>query len=191
MRPLTRAHAGVALALAFAALATGAVTATLVACSGAPDTSATTEVAAPDYNQFIGKGIDPTKQASPSFLLEQRCGTLDCHGQVGRALRIYGQDGLRFVTDAGTAPGMGGTTDIEHTANYQSVIGLQPELMTEVVQGNAPPTVLLLLRKPLQLERHKGGQVFQGAGDAAYDCIVSWLSGQGTQYSECARAIGQ
>ena len=72
---------------------------------------------------------------------------------------------------------MQATTATEHEANYQSVIGLQPELMTEVVQGSAPPEDLLLLRKPLQLERHKGGAVLVD-GDDGDTCILSWLAGQ-------------
>ena len=180
---ITHERARIAVALAAASMGTVAAALAVSACSGTPDTSLDTEVAAPDYNQFIGKGIDPTKQASPSFLLEQRCGTLDCHGQVGRALRIYGQDGLRFVTDGGTAPGLGGTTDIEHTANYQSVIGLQPEIMTLVVTGSNPPEALMLIRKPLQLERHKGGAVFV-SGDDAYNCLTSWLAGT-TDFNAC------
>jgi hypothetical protein len=160
-----------ALAIGCFGLGTGA------ACSGF-NSGALTEVAGPDYGQFAGTLPDGGVVPGVSAMLEKRCGTLDCHGQVGRPLRIYGSLGLRFVYgDASDRPGLQPTTDIEHKANYQSVIGLQPELMTEVVQGNAPPEALLLLRKPLQLERHEGGQVFVG-GDVTYTCLTSWLSGQ-------------
>ena len=94
---------------------------------------------------------------------------------------------LLIAQDAANTPGVQPTTDTEYRANYQSVIGLQPELMTEVVQGNAPPTSLLLLRKSLQLERHKGGAVIN-QGDDAYTCLVSWLGGH-VVYSACANAI--
>ena len=68
----------------------------------------------------------------------------DCHGQrhPGRPLRIYGQLGLRFVDDAGDYPGDGtATTETESEANYQAVIGLQPEIMSRVdtVQAQLPP----------------------------------------------------
>jgi hypothetical protein len=115
---------------------------------------------------------------------------------VGRALRIYGQFGLRFVDgDADNQPGTGATTATEYEANYQSVIGLQPEYMTEVYEGDYPPEALLLIRKPLQLERHKGGAVFV-SGDATYQCITSWLEsnpdgGGATDYDQCGAAAAQ
>jgi hypothetical protein len=179
-----RTAAAVAL-VSVAAIAAGP------ACS-TPDATAITEVDAPDYNQFKGVNITAT-QAGVSRLLEKRCGTLDCHGQVGRPLRIYGEFGLRFVDgDAADQPGVGATTEIEYEANYQSVIALQPEYMSLVYEGAAPPEALLLVRKPLQLERHKGGAVFV-SGDDAYSCITSWLEsgpagGQTTDYDACGRA---
>lgn len=182
-----------ALFLPLAALSAAAFVALGGAC-GSFDQNAITEVTAPNFSEFSANGVaaDGAATVGVDAVLEKRCGTLDCHGQMGRPLRIFGQYGLRLISqDAANLPGVQPTTSTELVANYQSVIGLQPELMTEVVQGNAPPTVLLLLRKPLQLERHKGGQVFHAAGDPAYDCIVSWLSGQGTRYSECALALTQ
>lgn len=155
------------------------------ACSSF-DPNALTGVVGPDYNQFKGRLPDGGLTTGVSPVLEKRCGTLDCHGQVGRGLRLYGQFGLRFVDDASDVPGLQSTTETEHEADYQSVIGLQPELMTEVVQGNAPPDALLLLRKPLQLERHEGGPVIV-TGDFAYTCITSWLAGQ-TDYASCGSA---
>lgn len=160
------------------------------ACSSF-DQNAVTEVTAPDFGQFSQPdvtGADGGATAGVSALLEKRCGTLDCHGQMGRSLRLFGMNGLRLISqDAANTPGVQPTTQTEYVANYQSVIGLQPELMTEVVQGNAPPTSLLLLRKPLQLERHKGGAVIN-QGDDAYNCLLSWLAGQ-TVFQSCANAI--
>jgi hypothetical protein len=160
-----------------------------------PDPTAITEIDAPSYDQFVGQNLTAT-QAGVSRVLEIRCGSLDCHGQVGRALRIYGEFGLRFVEgDADNQPGSGGTTDTEYEANYQSVIGLQPEYMTLVYEGYYPPEALLLIRKPLQLERHKGGAVFV-SGDATYQCITSWLesggdAGGSTDYDQCGAAAQQ
>lgn len=154
-----------------------------------PDTGAATEIVAPDYNQFKASGLDKNGMpvAGVSTVLERRCGSLDCHGQVGRPLRIYGQFGLRFVDDAGNVPGGNGTTETEHQANYQAVIGLQPEIMSLVVGGQRPPEALMLLRKPLQLERHKGGPVIN-AGDAAYTCITTWLGGA-MDVNSCVQAV--
>jgi hypothetical protein len=124
-----------------------------------------------------------------SLVLETHCGSLDCHGQVGRALRIYGGNGLRFVDDGGMArPGMSGTTNTERKLNYQSVMGLQPELMFNVINNGAAPETLLLLRKPLGIERHKGSTVISG-GDFSYKCITSWLTGSGqVDTQSCAQA---
>jgi hypothetical protein len=157
------------------------------------DPNATTTVSAPDFGQFSGSS--ESTEGGPALvgvdaLLEKRCGTLDCHGQYGRGMRIFGVNGSRLIgQDAANIPGDQPTTDAELVANYQAVIGLQPELMSEVVQGKVSPTSLLLLRKPLQLERHKGGPVFV-QDDAAYNCIVSWLGGQ-TSDSQCAASIGE
>ncbi len=176
-------------------LTAGALVAVASACTGV-NTNAITEVTGPDYGQFAEVAlVDGSVAYGPSTVLERRCGTLDCHGQVGRPLRLYGQYGLRFVDDAGDVPGQAATTATEHEANYQSVIGLQPELMTEVVQGSAPPQDLMLLRKPLQLERHKGGAVFVD-GDDGETCILSWLAGAqpggpGTNFAACTAAVAQ
>jgi hypothetical protein len=170
---------------AVVALASSLTLAATQACSGAPRTDAFTEIDAPDLNQFKGTGAK-AGQAGVSRLLEKRCATLDCHGQVSRPLRIYGQFGLRFVDDGGNQPGLGGTTETEYEANYQSVIGLQPEGLSAVVDGLSPPESIMLLRKPLGLERHKGGAVFV-TGDDAYQCITSWL-GKQTDFAACGRA---
>lgn len=166
--------------------------ASVEACK-APNPNDISEIDAPPFDQFAGQNLPtPATQAGVSRVLEKRCGTLDCHGQVGRALRIYGVDGLRFVqADAQNQPGTGATTPLEQEANYQSVIGLQPEIMTEVHEFQLPPEALMLVRKPLQLERHKGGAVFV-SGDDAYTCITSWLASGGdagvTDYTACSNA---
>jgi hypothetical protein len=169
------------------ALFAAALVALGVACSSF-DQNAVTEVTGPDFGQFAtNTTVDGAAVVGVEAVLERRCGSLDCHGQMGRSLRIFGHYGLRLIAqDASNTPGVQTTTPTELVANYQSVLGVQPELMTAVVQGNAPPTSLLLLRKPLQLERHKGGPVFV-QGDNAYNCIVSWLAGN-TVFQACALA---
>ena len=143
-----RASARAALAVAALAASSAGLLALASACSSV-DTNAVTTVTAPDYNQFKGVGSDAG--VGVSLLLERRCGTLDCHGQVGRPLRVYGQYGLRFVDEAGNSSSDLGppTTETEHIANYQAVIGLQPELLSEVKQE----AEALLAADP-KLERH-------------------------------------
>ncbi len=138
-----------------------------------------TTILAPDQTEFT--------TVSPVF--ERRCGTLDCHGQEGRPLRIYSGRGLRLPNDAGLVPGSGDTTPAEITANYRSVIGLEPEEMSRVVAGEDPPRTLLILAKPLMLQAHKGGPALAPVNDPGETCITSWLLGTGVDKQACSDAI--
>jgi hypothetical protein len=106
--------------------------------------------------------------------MQLHCGTLDCHGQIGRNMRLYGQYGMRLTPDATPLGPI--TTQEEYNASYESVVGLEPEIMSQVVQLQLPPDALAMVRKPLGIELHKGGQVFQ-QGDPLDRCIVGWLIG--------------
>jgi hypothetical protein len=125
-----------------------------------------------------------------SDVLERRCGTLDCHGQTARPLRIYGQLGLRSqdpkdlkgLSDDDKKKIFSGvdalpTTAAEQLDNYQSACSLEPELTALVVTGAAQPETLTLVRKPRLLEKHKGG-VLWNQGDVGDTCIINWLTGQ-------------
>jgi hypothetical protein len=163
-----------------------------LACSDVPTAKDTVTVNGPSLADFAGAG-------GVSAVIERNCGSLDCHGNDARALRIYSQYGLRKPpglvttfepTDAGPdaapeeeeeetsdagppSPGTEPTTPEEVLANYQSVISLEPRIMQAVVKG-ADPYKLLLLKKPLQIERHKGGPALS-KGREAETCIVGWL----------------
>ncbi len=124
-----------------------------------------------------------------SVVFEKRCGSLDCHGGIGRNLRIYSASGERLPNDAGLRPGTGDTTREEKLASYHSILGLEPEPTNAVLAGDDPYS-LLILKKPLQLESHKGGQPIR-RGDDAEQCIVSWLKADPTapiDQNACARA---
>ena len=166
----------------------------VAACAGL-----VTSCSIPDASRIttVGGTTGPNEELYATYVdpyLARRCATLDCHGQVGRPLRLYSQLGLR-QSDAGVAsPGeitgfRGGipTTDAEKLANYQAIVGLQPEVMAQVVSdlGDKPERLLLLL-KPLNLIPHKGGDIMnQGTLQASdtdaptlgYDCVVDWLQG--------------
>lgn len=138
-----------------------------MSCAGKPDTKRTTEILQPDY---------PTYRDHVDAYIQRRCGTLDCHGQPGRAYRVYGYSGFRLYTeDAGLVSGQQATTEDEVRANYQAAVALEPEEMSRLMatQG-AEPNRLLLLRKPLKLERHKGGPSMS-EDDSGYRCVVAWL----------------
>ena len=106
-------------------------------------------------------------------VFEKRCGSLDCHGSIARNMRVYSSRGLRLPNDAGIVPGTGDTTLEEITANYQSILTLEPEATNDVLDG-ADPYSLQIVKKPLEIEKHKGGQSIR-RGDDAERCIVSWL----------------
>ena len=107
-----------------------------------------------------------------SDALQLRCATLDCHGQVGRNLRLYGFSGLRLA--ATQSPLDFPTTDAEYQASYEAVVGLEPEALSKVVTLQADPNSLAMIRKARGIEHHKGGQQMQ-TGDALDRCIVLWL----------------
>jgi hypothetical protein len=139
-----------------------------------------------DQADLIQKCADRAQFAAVSPVLEQRCGTLDCHGSYARPLRIYGSVGLRrpepATTDAvaeyaeyypgGAEP----TTVRELDDNYRSVCSVEPEIMNAVVEGSSTAEDLTLVRKPLLLEKHKGGRIFEKGTDGIV-CITSWLQG--------------
>ncbi|HEY2516025.1 MAG TPA: hypothetical protein VGI39_34375 [Polyangiaceae bacterium] len=173
------ARIGIAATIALAAAGV------LLACASAPNSSEVTQIftGKASYEEFHGSA----NQVGVQAVLAARCGTLDCHGSMGRPLRIFSQFGLRLVDDAGNVSGGAATTEAEIFADYSAAISVQPELTSKVFAGIDDPHVLLLLRKPLARERHKGGQVFQ-SGDDGDNCLSSWLSAQGVDYTACKNA---
>jgi hypothetical protein len=146
------------------------------ACAPSPDSNARVPIVAPDLGSF----------PPVSAFLEHRCGSLDCHGQVGRNLRLLGHEGLRL--DPADVPGGTPTTAAEIQANYDSVVGLEPEVMAAVVtDGGAHPERLTLVRKGRGTEHHKGGALVM-VGDAQDRCLTSWLAGT-TDGDACTAAL--
>ena len=123
-----------------------------------------------------------------SRVVESRCGTLDCHGATFRPLRIYGQFGLRRPLKPGEdktidfknyySGGSVPTTKEELLENYESMLGLEPELTQAVIdkEPEATPDTLTLFRKPRLTEKHKGGHIWN-AGAPGDLCMAGWISG--------------
>lgn len=141
--------------LAFAAFA-------LVACSGpVPGESNITPPPRQDFSYV-------------SEALGRSCGTLDCHGQGGRNMRVWNQYGMR--ASARDVPGGVPTTQTEYDWTYRSVVGLEPEVMSQVVEeGGKDPERLTMIRKARGTEKHKGKKLMN-VGDALDVCITSWLA---------------
>jgi hypothetical protein len=107
--------------------------------------------------------------------LQVTCGTLDCHGQTGRNLRLYGARGLRLDPKSTSAEGT--TTAAEYEASYWAVVGLEPEAVSAVVrEKGSDPLRLTLIRKARGIELHKGGRLMI-SGDSLDVCLTSWLAG--------------
>lgn len=136
------------------------------ACSS-PDTAARVDPIGPSRADF--------KYVAP--VLSRRCGSIDCHGSAFRNMRVYGYGGQRLGA-AATSPDVPNTLTVEEiNATYDSVVGLEPEKMREVVQsGGAGPERLTFLRKGRGDEDHKGDRRIT-PGDASDRCITSWLAG--------------
>jgi hypothetical protein len=139
-------------------------------------------------NTRIGIEAPPFSEQSFGPLgdyLDHRCGSLDCHGQPGRNLRIWGCEGMRLagmvpvcskVINGQPIPGGGRTTVAEHEATYRSLVGLEPQVMTQVFDGcngqlveagvglyppgpSCHPELLTFVQKARGAEAHKGGQL--------------------------------
>lgn len=153
------------------------------ACSSV-DANAVSPLALPDRDQYINQGV--------STFMERRCGALDCHGQVGRPLRIYSANGLRKNLVKG-ARDVRGTQPDELLDNYYATVGLEPEeiSISRVTEGNF--TDFLLLKKPLGIEgggvRHKGGPVLRST-DPGFECLITWISGA-VNKAKCEDALIQ
>jgi hypothetical protein len=164
VRRLRSIHVAVALSVVGCASALIAIS----ACASPPDSEALTYVIVPDFDIYI---------ASVDAYLTRRCGSLDCHGQPGRAYRIYSREGLRLeqIQDGSLVSGQQPTQPEERRANFEALVSVEPEEMSRLMgrQGDNP-NELLFLRKPLKLERHKGGPAM-AEDDPGYRCVVAWL----------------
>ncbi len=148
----------------------------LTACSTPPADSRFTQQSLPDAGAF-----PPVAE-----LLVVRCGSLTCHGTVARNMRLYGSAGLRLASgDQPFAPPC--DTPDEVAQDYGSVVGLEPETMSDVAAGTADAGALTLVRKARGTEAHKGGQVWT-QGDDSDTCLVSWLTGHPNAVS-CATGL--
>jgi hypothetical protein len=166
---LSRARA-IILSLLWSALVGG-----LVSCSIPPSDARYTPAAFPDESTF----------APVAELLSVRCGAIDCHGNRGRNLRIYGSTGLRSLSSDRPFYPVCNTSE-ENLQTYDSVVGLEPEAMSAVASGG-DPALLTMVNKARGTEAHKGGQIWT-TGDDSDLCLTDWL--QVTPNPEdCKRAV--
>jgi hypothetical protein len=154
-------------------------------CITSVDSGAQSPLALPDKDQFVNQGV--------GVFMEKRCGALDCHGQIGRPLRIYSSNGLRKHDGPNGARDTSATTDEEKSDNYYAVVGLEPEQISLSRVSEGAYDDFLLLKKPLSIEgggvRHKGGPVLRST-DPGFDCLITWISGN-VNKAKCEDAANQ
>jgi len=131
---------------------------------GLPENGAVTGLRTPDRAAFpqVADALQPS------------CGTLDCHGQRSRNLRLFGGRGLRLDPHSNSADEP--TTEAEYQASFLSLTGLEPEALDAVVASQGQDALRLsLVRKARGIERHKGGTQML-PGDPLDRCLLSWLA---------------
>ena len=138
-------------------------------------------------SRFAEKAPDQASFPPVAAMLIQACGSLDCHGRTSRALRLYGDTGLRYAaTDVPSV--LIATTADEIAQDYASVVGLEPELLSQVVAGGGTdPERLTLVQKARGAEDHKGGAVIM-PGDPRDACLTSWFAGK-ADADACSTAL--
>lgn len=120
-----------------------------------------------------------------SDALAIHCGTLNCHGNDARNMRFFGFYGTRLNPKDQT--GGAGTTDDEYEANFESIISIEPERLSQIVQsGGANEDKWIVLAKGRGVQHHKGGARMThvdgplppGAPtDVLLDaCVTSWIT---------------
>lgn len=137
-----------------------------LACTS-PDASSTVSHGAPDRATFT-----PVAR-----VLVQRCGSIDCHGSYYRNMRLFGFGSQRLdPTSLPDSPP--DITPAEVDADFDTVVGLEPSIMREVLaSGGRNASRLTFIRKARGQEAHKGGQRIV-PGDSADACVLSWLASE-------------
>jgi hypothetical protein len=83
---------------------------------------------------------------------------------------------------------VGTTTALEYDDTFQSLVALEPEIMTQVVeQGGAHPERLTFVRKARGTEEHKGLQIW-AEGSIEDQCVTTWLAGK-ADHTTCVNAL--
>jgi hypothetical protein len=105
-------------------------------------------------------------QASVHPILEARCATLDCHGNLDRPLRLYAETGLRAADALRAQP----ITAAEIDADARALIAVDP-----APDGRRS----LVLTKPLAgAVKHVGGDQWDSEAEPQYVCVAGWLDGR-------------
>jgi hypothetical protein len=151
-----------------ARLATLATVAT-IAASACQDTGGTEPLVTADEAAYAAY-VQP--------ILEARCATLDCHGNVDRPLRLYAATGLRASDALRDRP----LSAEEVAADVRSLAAIDP---------GATPEASAILSKPLAGgQAHEGGDLWTTTDEPQVVCVRSWLAGA-VDVAACTTAAAQ
>lgn len=133
----------------------------LFAGSGCTDTAIDGEPVPPLDTSFYGANVQS--------YVGYGCGSLDCHGDSGRMLRIYAEDGLR---QSGALRGEVISAQ-EVAANVDAFAAIDLDARSAQLS--------LVILKPLAVSAggmaHEGGDVWLNVEDNGYECLRGWLDG--------------
>jgi len=101
-----------------------------------------------------------------------RCGSLDCHGDSGRPLRLYAEYGLRMRAELRDEP----VAAAEIADNVAAFAGISAGSEPAGSPGS------LALHKGLAVAAggfaHAGGDIWDSVDEPGYVCLRGWLDGQ-------------
>ena len=121
----------------------------------------------------LAPGDEETFATDVQEYVGYRCASLDCHGDMGRTLRLYAERGLRLETALRDRP----ITSAELRNNILAMAAFG--YATEPVEEN------LILLKPLVTSAggmaHKGGDVWATTSDPGYRCLAAWLANRSSE----------
>jgi len=86
-------------------------------------------------------------------------------------------EGGASIFDEYVTGGTEATSNAEVEANRLSACGVEPDLISEVVNTEADPGTLTLVRKPRLTEAHKGGLIWKADSLQGDKCLTTWISG--------------
>lgn len=103
------------------------------------------------------------------------CGSLACHGDLGRAFRIHSELGLRLTPQLRDQP----ISPAEITLNLESIAAVSPD---NSGPDNATASQHLILQKGLAEKAggfaHEGDDIWPDTDDPGYRCVLAWLEGR-------------
>ncbi len=98
-----------------------------------------------------------------------RCSSLDCHGDMGRMLRVYAEQGLRLDVALRNK-----SMSIEEIRDNLRSFAAFDDPASHVSQN---PILLKALAPAAGGMAHKGGHVWESREEPGYLCMLAWLEG--------------